>query len=80
MRIHTNNWHYQQNNSIERNRVVKKKKEKKERERNFMSTIFSQQIIIVTNSKLNLPLKFKFYTPITAIIYYLKLKFVIKML
>ena len=68
MRIHTNNWHYQQNNSIERNQVVKKKK-KKEREKFYVHNIFTtltQQILIVTNSKLNSPLKFKFYTLITV--------------
>ena len=70
MRIHTNNWHYQQNNSIERNRVVKKKKKKKkEREKIYVYNIFTtltQQVLIVTNSKLNSSLKFKFYTPATA--------------
>ena len=68
MRIHTNNWHYQQNNSIERNQVVKKKKKKK-REKFYVHNVFitlTQQILIVTNSKLNSPLKFKFYTLITV--------------
>ena len=66
MRIHTNNWHYQQNNIIERNRVVKKKKKREKFYVHNIFTILTQQILIVTNSKLNSPLKFKFYTPVTA--------------
>ena len=66
MRIHTNNWHYQQNNIIERNRVVKKKKKREKCYVHNIFTILTQQILIVTNSKLNSPLKFKFYTLITV--------------